>query len=96
MELSGTGISRILVDALTIARWIIIIHLIMSWLIQFEVLNLRQPIVSQAWYAINRITNPIYARLRRIIPPIAGMDFTPIIVLFGIHAVQVLLISNPF
>tara|TARA_R110002096_G_scaffold57509_1_gene145768 strand:+ start:12364 stop:12654 length:291 start_codon:yes stop_codon:yes gene_type:complete len=93
---TGSGISQILVMALDIAWWLVIIQFIMSWLIQFDVLNLRQPIVAQAWTGINRITAPIYKPLRRVIPPIAGMDFTPIIVIFGIRAIQVLLINNPF
>ena len=96
MEASGTGISQILIMALDLAWWIVIIQFIMSWLIQFDVLNLRQPIVAQAWFGINKITNPIYEPLRRVIPPVAGMDFTPIIVIFGIRAIQVLLYNNPF
>jgi YggT family protein len=96
MTATGTGLSQILFLALNIAWWIVIIQFIMSWLIQFEVLNLRQPIVQQAWVGINRITAPIYAPLRKIIPPMAGMDFTPIIVIFAIRALQILLINNPF
>jgi len=96
MSGTGTGISQILIMALDIAWWIVIIQFIMSWLIQFEVLNLRQPIVQQAWVGINRITAPIYEPLRRIIPSVSGIDFTPIIVIFGIRALQVLLANNPF
>ena len=96
MTASGTGLSQILIMALNIAWWIIIIQFIMSWLIQFDVLNRRQPIVDQAWVGINRITARIYQPLRRVIPPVAGLDFTPIIVLFGIRALQILLLNNPF
>jgi YggT family protein len=96
MTATGTGLSQILFMALNIAWWIVIIQFVMSWLIQFEVLNLRQPIVQQAWVGINRLTAPIYGPLRRVIPPMAGMDFTPIIVIFGIRALQILLIQNPF
>ena len=96
MTASGTGLSQILIMALNIAWWIIIIQFIMSWLIQFDVLNRRQPIVDQAWVGINRITAPIYQPLRRVIPPVAGLDFTPIIVLFSIRALQILLLNNPF
>lgn len=96
MSATGTGLSQILFLALNIAWWIVIIQFIMSWLIQFDVLNLRQPTVAQAWDGINRITAPIYNPLRRIIPSMAGMDFTPIIVIFAIRALQILLINNPF
>jgi YggT family protein len=96
MTATGSGISDILIMALDIAWWVVIIQFIMSWLIQFDVLNLRQPIVAQAWMGINRITAPIYQPLRRVIPSVGGMDFTPIIVIFGIRALQVLLYKNPF
>ncbi len=86
----------ILIEMLNIARWIVIIQFLMSWLIQFDVLNTRQPIVAQVWTIINRITTPIYAPIRRIIPPIAGMDFSPIIVIFGIRALQILVINSSF
>ena len=44
-----TSIAQILLFVLDIAWYILIIHIIMSWLIQFEVLNLRQPLVAQLW-----------------------------------------------
>ncbi len=96
MTTNGTGISEILIMALDLAWWVVIIQFIMSWLIQFDVLNLRQPIVAQAWSGINRITSPVYDKLRLIVPSIGGIDFTPIIVIFGIRALQVLLYKNPF
>lgn len=89
-----TSIAQILLFILDIAWYILIIHIIMSWLIQFEVLNLRQPLVSQVWYGINRILEPIYAPIRRILPPMGGMDFTPIIVFIGIYAARVIIINN--
>jgi len=101
MNSSGSGISEILIMALDLAWWVVIIQFIMSWLVQFNVLNLRQPIVAQAWFGINRLTSPrltspIYDRIRRYVPTLSGIDFTPIIVIFGIRAIQVLLYKNPF
>lgn len=89
-----TSIAQILLFILDIAWYILIIHIIMSWLIQFEVLNLRQPLVAQIWYGINRLLEPIYAPIRRILPPMGGMDFTPIIVFIGIYALRVVIINN--
>ena len=57
MNSSGSGISEILIMALDLAWWVVIIQFIMSWLVQFNVLNLRQPIVAQAWFGINRLTS---------------------------------------
>ncbi|MBT3953021.1 YggT family protein [Amylibacter sp.] len=96
MNSGGSGISEILIMALDLAWWIVIIQFIMSWLVQFNVLNLRQPIVAQAWFGINRLTSPIYDKVRRYVPSLSGIDFTPIIVIFAIRALQVILYKNPF
>ena len=44
-----TSFFQILLMVLDIAKWIVLAHFIMSWLINFQVLNLRQPVVAQAW-----------------------------------------------
>ena len=89
-----TSLLQILLFALDIAQWIVLAHVIMSWLINFQVLNLRQPLVYQIWTALQRTLEPIYSRLRRLIPIPGGVDFTPLILLFGIYALRVVLINN--
>ena len=81
-----TSLLQILLLALDIARWIVLAHVIMSWLINFQVLNLRQPLVYQIWQALQRLLEPLYSRLRKLIPIPGGIDFTPLIVLFAIIA----------
>ena len=63
--------------------WIIIIQAIMSWLISFNVLNIRQPFVYQVWSTLNRLTEPIYRPIRNMLPNMGGIDITPVIVLVG-------------
>jgi len=63
---------------------VVIANVILSWLLQFEVLNIRQPQVAKLWYWLQRILEPIYAPIRRILPPMGGLDFTPLIVLIGL------------
>lgn len=79
---------------LTVVKWTILAHFIMSWLINFQVLNQRQPIVAKAWAGLNRIVQPVYRPLRRFIPPLQGLDFAPLIVLIGVYALQILLDRN--
>ena len=69
---------------LGIAYYIILIHVIMSWLISFQVLNLRQPFVSQIWYGLNRLLAPVYDPIRRYMPNLGAMDITPLVVFIGI------------
>ena len=89
-----TSIAQILLFVLDIIWWVLIVHIIMSWLINFQVLNMRQPLVAQIWYGINKLLEPIYRPLRRVIPPMGGLDITPIVVFIGIYALRVLIINN--
>jgi YggT family protein len=91
-----TSLLQILLLALDIARWIVLAHVIMSWLINFQVLNLRQPLVQQVWTALERTLEPVYARIRRYIPNAAGIDFTPLIVLFALIALRIVILNNAY
>ncbi|AXQ92347.1 YggT family protein [Cereibacter azotoformans] len=85
---------QILMLILDIAKFIIFVHIIMSWLINFEVLNLRQPLVGQIWDGLSRLLEPIYSQVRRILPSMGGLDLAPLIVLVAIYALQIVLRNN--
>ena len=85
---------QILMLVLDIAWFFIIAHVIMSWLINFQVLNLRQPFVAQIWDGLNRILEPLYSRIRRILPPMSGIDLAPLVALVGVYALRIVLANN--
>lgn len=85
---------QILMMILDIVWFIIIVHVIMSWLINFQVLNLHQQLVAQIWYGLNRLVEPIYRPVRRILPPMSGLDLAPLVVLIGIYALRIVLANN--
>ena len=64
---------------LDIAFFIMIVHIIMSWLISFQVLNLHQQLVSQIWFGLNRLLEPIYNTIRRILPDTRPLDLAPLV-----------------
>ena len=64
---------------LDIAFFIMIVHIIMSWLISFQVLNLHQQLVSQIWFGLNRLLEPIYNPIRRILPDARPLDLAPLV-----------------
>ena len=70
------GPLRLILD---IAFFIMIVHIIMSWLINFQVLNLHQPMVAQIWQGINRLLEPIYQPLRRLLPNTNPLDLAPLV-----------------
>jgi len=89
-----TSLIEILLMIIGVARTLIIAHFIMSWLIQFQVLNIRQQFVAQIWYGLNRILEPIYGPIRRILPQMGGIDLSPIVALLGLQAISIVLINN--
>lgn len=84
----------ILLMIVDIAKWIILANIIMSWLVNFQVLNLRQPLVAQIWFGLRAILEPIYARIRRVIPPMGGLDLAPLVLLLAIYALRIVLWNN--
>lgn len=64
---------------LDIAYFVMIVHIIMSWLISFQVLNVYQPIVGQIWVGLNKLLEPIYAPIRRVLPNTRPLDLAPLV-----------------
>ncbi len=89
-----TSLLQILLLILDVVQFVIIAHIIMSWLINFQVLNLRQPLVAQIWDGLNRLLEPIYARVRSILPRMSGLDLAPLVVLLGVYALRIVLMNN--
>ncbi|ARC90255.1 YggT family protein [Rhodovulum sp. MB263] len=85
---------QILLLILDIVWFIIIIQIIMSWLISFNVLNVYQPLVRQIWSGLNRLLEPLYSPVRRILPDTGGLDLAPLIVLIAIYALRIIIANN--
>ena len=73
---------------LNIASFLVLAHFIMSWLVNFQVLNVRQPLVAQIWDGLNRLLQPVYGRIRRFLPAMGGLDLSPIVVIVVIFFLQ--------
>ena len=64
--------------------WIIIASAVLSWLVAFEVVNMRNRFVYLVGDALNRLTEPAYRRIRQFMPDLGGIDLSPIILIFGL------------
>ena len=85
---------QILMLILDIIWFFIIAHVIMSWLINFQILNLNQQFVAQIWYTLNRLLDPIYSRVRRFMPDLGGIDLAPLVVLIAVYALRIIITNN--
>lgn len=81
-------IGQILILLLDVFFWIIIAQVVLSWLLAFDVVNIKNQQARNLVGLIHKITDPVYKPLRRFIPPIAGIDLTPIIIIFGISLLK--------
>ena len=76
---------------LNIYWWILIAVVVMSWLIGFNIVNGQNNIVRQVRYALYRLTEPVLGPIRRVIPDLGGLDFSPLIALIAIWFIRSLL-----
>jgi YggT family protein len=79
---------------LDVVWFFILAHVVMSWLINFQVLNLQQQFVAQIWYGLNRLLEPLYAPIRRALPQMGGIDVAPLVVLISIVVLRIVLRNN--
>lgn len=84
-------IITLLLLALEIYLWLIIFTVIVSWLVAFGVLNTRNRWVYKMCELLNRLTNPLVQRVRRVVPPLGGIDISPVVIILGIYLLQYLL-----
>ena len=82
---------NILSFLLDILWWIIIIQVVLSWLFAFNVLNAGSQGLRAFVEALDRITEPLYRPIRRLLPDFGGIDFSPLVLLILITILQMLL-----
>ncbi len=66
---------------LDVVRWIIIVQFVLSLLIVFNVINTSNNFVRSLHYGLDRLTEPLYRPLRRVLPNAGGIDLAPLAVL---------------
>ena len=79
---------------LTVLWWIIIIQAVLSWLVAFNVLNTSNDFVRQILYALDRITEPLYRPIRKVLPDFGALDLSPLVVLLLLYILQSIIIPS--
>ena len=88
------SILKIISLLLDVAFFVMVVHIIMSWLINFQVLNLRQPLVAQIWDELTRLLEPVYTPIRRYMPNTGSLDLAPLVLFIGIIILRDIVISD--
>jgi YggT family protein len=81
-------ISLLLITLLGYYSYVVIAAVVMSWLVGFNVVNLHNRFVRSVAYFLSLLTEPVFRLVRKVLPPIAGLDLSPLVVLFAIWFVS--------
>jgi len=79
---------------LTLYLYIVIAMAILSWLIAFNVVNTRNPVVNMIAELLYRITEPVLRPIRSMLPNLGGIDISPVILFLIIIFIQSVVIPN--
>jgi YggT family protein len=78
----------LLIELLEIYKWIVIAAVIVSWLIVFNVINTYNSFVRSLLHMLSALTEPVFRRVRKFLPPMGGLDLSPIVVFVIIITLQ--------
>ncbi|HKD48326.1 MAG TPA: YggT family protein [Rhizomicrobium sp.] len=68
--------------------WVVVIAVIVSWLIAFNVINTYNNFMRTLLRALEALTEPVFRRIRKVVPPMGGLDLSPLVVLVAIWFIQ--------
>ncbi|WP_336487940.1 YggT family protein [Methylobacterium nigriterrae] len=71
--------------------YVLIASAVLSWLVAFNVVNVRNPIVAQIGEVLYRLTEPVLRPIRNILPNLGGVDISPVILILILLFVQKLI-----
>lgn len=82
----------VLIDnVIDIYTWVVIASAIMSWLVAFGVVNVRNQFIRVVVDLLYRLTEPVLRPIRSILPNLGGVDVSPVVLLLGLFFVRSLL-----
>jgi YggT family protein len=86
--MGDTPVEWLVGTVLNLYFWVIMIGVVMSWLVSFNVVNTRNQLVGTIHDATNRLTEPALRPIRKVIPPLGGIDLSPVVLIIGIGFAQ--------
>ncbi len=88
MDVLIIPVLELLRTVLQLYIWVFIASVILSWLISFQVVNTHNRFVVVIGETLYRLTEPMLAPLRRMVPGVSGFDFSPMIAIFILVFIQ--------
>lgn len=88
------ALAQLISTAVSIYLTLLFASVILTWLVQFNIVNPRQPLVHQIGTFLYRITEPALAPIRRLLPNFGGIDISPIILILILHFARNLIVRD--
>lgn len=70
---------------------VLVVRIVLSWLFAFQVINPRHPAAWQLDRVAKAITDPVMRPIQRALPPMGGIDLSPLVVFIVIYVIQMYL-----
>ena len=71
-------IAALVIEVLELYKWVVIAAVIVSWLIAFNVINYHNNFVRTVLRILSALTDPVFRQVRRVLPPMGGLDLSPL------------------
>ncbi len=85
------SLAKLIDEIISIYTWVVIGSAIMSWLVAFGVVNVRNQFIRVVVDLLYRLTEPVLRPIRRVLPNLGGVDISPVILLLGLFFLRSLL-----
>ena len=79
---------QVIIIVLDLYKWVLIVSIVLSWLVAFEIVNMRNRYVYIVGNFLNRLTEPALRPIRRFMPNLGGIDLSPIGLFLAIWFLQ--------
>ncbi len=64
--------------------WVVLINVVLNWLLTLGALNSSNQLVRTVYSMTAVITEPVLRRVRNVVKPVNGIDFSPLVLLLGL------------
>ncbi len=87
------SLGHLLISVLNLYSFIVIAAVVLSWLVNFNVINRNNDFVSMIGRALYQLTEPVLGRIRQFMPDMGGLDLSPMVLILGIWFAQMLIVE---
>lgn len=74
--------------------FVLIVTVVVSWLLAFDVINVRNNVVKSVLRALSALTDPVLAPIRRYVPKVGGLDLSFLVLVLLIQLVRYVVIPS--